>query len=360
MVPLYNYLFTALLFLVLFFTRLRVKPDAVVLAWISLLCLGFISGSRFETGGDYQSYRAAYLRAGTEGLSVSDAPAEIGAEFLRWSLYQISEDPQLFFYVNSAILLISVGVFLQRYSADPLLSVYLFVTLGPYFIAHNITVQFTAMAILLNAVPMLLSRRSGRYIALVLLASLVHVSALIALVMVPLVAVGFRKAVAIWYLFVAIALPSTFFSVLPFVQGSFYEGYQREAYGMAPASWQAAAVPVAVACLGLILLARRGSSSSLSVGDPGVKRGLDAIAHSAALTIIFYLISVTSALIMERVGLYFYLPLLLSLPTLVRRFGGRWEPVIRLGLVLAGAGYFFLANGMGQLNPTPYLTFWDR
>lgn len=151
-------------------------------------------------------------------------------------LSYVSKDPQFYIFITSLICYGSVGLFIYRNSEDVHLSTMIFITCNLMFTYMNVIRQALAVAILLFGINFIKKKQYFQFIAVIILASTFHTSALIALLMVVFSIVGYkRKYVLISFgIYVAsLFLGQHFFDMTSTLLGM-YEGYAtKENYGMA-------------------------------------------------------------------------------------------------------------------------------
>ena len=98
----------------------------------------------------------------------------------------ISTDRQAFIVITSLIVFGSVGRYIYINGKDVVLETFMFLVSFCYMMYMNIIAQAVAMAIFLFAMEFLKEKKYIKYVLAVLLASSIHVSAIILLLMIPL------------------------------------------------------------------------------------------------------------------------------------------------------------------------------
>lgn len=134
----------------------------------------------------------------------------------------ISTDVQFFIAVTSIFTLASLGRFIYRYSADVALDTLLVLTSFTYFQYMCIIAQGIAVAIVLNGIPYLTQKKYLRYIVVVLVASLVHSSALICIVFILLQKMELKKENIFLYLSVALTALVFYQRLMPIIVNHFF------------------------------------------------------------------------------------------------------------------------------------------
>lgn len=121
----------------------------------------------------------------------------------------ISTDRQAFITVTSLIVFGSVARYIYYYADDVVMESFMFISMYCMFLYMNIIAQAIAFAIFLVAIPCLQEKKYIKYILIVLLATSMHASAIILLLLVPLSFLPLkRKYVAVFSLAMPIALMS--------------------------------------------------------------------------------------------------------------------------------------------------------
>lgn len=191
------WLFYFLIFLTLalyYFNRTVDKkhPERVSRRYLAEMfaILGFLIMFRAAfVGNDTDDYARLYKTINSvTRLSkfVKESRFEIGFIYMTRALGKISDDPQLLFIVTGFITAFSFARFFYRYSEMPWLSVLMFMTLQFYDLALTGVRQMLAISILLFSYDFILKKKPVYFIATVLVASLIHTSAVMFFVMYPM------------------------------------------------------------------------------------------------------------------------------------------------------------------------------
>lgn len=150
-----------------------------LLGALSFLPLFLVSALRYNVGGDYIGYERIFKNV-TEGV---DIYAEPGFGLLNRLVAWYSDNIQWVYALSAAITLLLLFRTVFRESASPVLSLYLFVTMGYFFSSFNILRQFIAVAIVFAAFPYLRERRFLPYLLAVAAAMTFHKTAVVMLPM---------------------------------------------------------------------------------------------------------------------------------------------------------------------------------
>lgn len=315
-----------------------------------------VSAFRYETGGDFASNYRSFGRVARLSFEELRTEPEFGNALLKWLVSRFTGDPQWFFALAAVGFVASIAVFVYRFSSNVYLSMLLFVALGSYFTAHNITVQCIAVGLWLWSLPFLLGRRFIPYLAIVLLAAGIHASALILLPLYFLARLAVNWRVVGAYGLMGLALVVNYGSILNSVQAYIYGDYSETAYGTNPSDVAGLALPAIL--LGVALLSDRARSRCTDRSQ-GVKPGANQMfTHFALLSFLFSLLSVTDALIMSRIGLYFSIGYICLVPNAISSSRRELRPLAYYAAVVVALLFFAFRNAQGALTPTPYTPFW--
>ena len=228
--------FLSLLFtIILCFLYIKTKGERVTLdnkrlsslfAVLSIVPLTLVSGLRYGVGADFFTYKTYFDAIAGNGTY-------FGVETERG--YYLLNKIVAFFTNNSVYLFITVSAIIISFffsrifeaSVEPVMSVFLFVTLGFYFYAMNGQRQFIAIAICFWATRYIEKEQFWRYLLCIVAAMLFHFSAFIMLFVYFL-----RKKIPIpfWLLIITISLMavSIYDKVLMFLINTFYPQYNNE------------------------------------------------------------------------------------------------------------------------------------
>lgn len=158
----------------------KVKHGKGIFLCISGLVLYIISSIRKSVGYDYNLYATFYHDAAYKPLEI------IGAEKLENGfmlpvkvLQNISTDYQLLFIAISLVIIVAIMAFIYKKSPLPVISVASFLAFGVFFNSMNFMRQIISAIILMYALIYVEKKCFFKFVALVLLASTVHISSLI-------------------------------------------------------------------------------------------------------------------------------------------------------------------------------------
>lgn len=206
---------------------------SVLLVSISLVC---VSGFRYKVGTDFGTYYWGFKEIPKLsfdyllGNSYRDfIPFERGFSILIWILGHINNNPQFIVFITSGINIVLIITVLRKYSDNFTLSTYLYITTMVYYSAFNGIRQWIASAILFCGIKYLIEKDFKKYIMVILLASTIHISSLIMIVVYFIAQFKpFEKkmfAVLVLFIILAIFLVPFLSNFTGMVEGTRYKEY---------------------------------------------------------------------------------------------------------------------------------------
>ena len=145
---------------------------------LSALSVYLVMALRYDVGTDYlYTYVPRfYLYQNPE---TQDTPWEPLFKLLYLCLVKISDDPQIVFVVTSALIVIPLWISVKELSPMPWLSVVLFVFSRHFFMSLNIVRQCVALSFVMCAMLFVEKKHFLEYALFVIVATLIHYSAII-------------------------------------------------------------------------------------------------------------------------------------------------------------------------------------
>lgn len=159
--------------------KILVIKKSHIFAFLSFLPLLVVSALRFQVGVDYNSYAYIFERIKLD----QSVHAEVGYKILNKLVLLFTNNSQAIFAVTSVITLSLIFCGIYKYSTNPPLSIFLFVTMGYLFSSFNILRQYIAIAIIFVALNLIKENKFWRFLVLVLIAMMFHKTTII---MIPL------------------------------------------------------------------------------------------------------------------------------------------------------------------------------
>ena len=167
-------------------TRVNVKEKILetdskkynnIFIFIALVSLIAVSGFRYKVGTDYSQYAEIYT-VFAPNVVISEE-SEPGFMALCKFLTNYSMDPQIMFLVTSIINNLLIVLIIRKYSTKFELSMFLYITTFIYYSTMNGLRQWMAAVIIFSGYKYLLNRDFKIYLVFILIASTMHLSALI-------------------------------------------------------------------------------------------------------------------------------------------------------------------------------------
>lgn len=313
------------------------------------VALFIVSACRDITVGvDTQQFCDAYQRIGSEGANAFEIERyEPLFILLCLGLNQLSSNYQLLIIVASAISLIPIARMIYKMSNDIPMSFFLYVTMNFYFSSMNTMRQSMAIGVIALAIPGLIQKgKKFPFIVSVLVAFLLHKSALVALILVPLSKTRFSKKWAAIYMLCAVMFFIFTDTLVNFITGLlgleiFYdEAFMGANYFGAVIMTFVVAV-VVVVCMFIFKMSRSSRQAGLN----------DSIfQHALMLWFIFNLLFVKVQII-GRFGDYFSLFAMIALPLAFSRLPAAEKVLARY---MACAAFLIYFTIIGVARPEWY------
>lgn len=147
-----------------------------------IVFLTLISGFRVDHTIDSDEWNYRQLFNSYKNISMKNIGfslfREPGFKFIVWLLAHRGFEDQSLIFVAAAFTVSVFVWFLNKYSIDFELAIYIFVAGGSFFSTMNILRQYIAIAIILLGYKWIIKNKIVRFIPYILVASLFHVSAL--------------------------------------------------------------------------------------------------------------------------------------------------------------------------------------
>lgn len=149
---------------------------------LAIICC-FLASMRYVIGFDYRFYESIFSSISNSNITaiLTSKTIEPGYSFLNLAISLLGGDYRVYLFVYHLLFTLLVFIWVSRYSPSPWLSIYLFVTLQYFALSMNFLRQALAAAIILWIYPFLKSHRLLSCIAIILLASAFHRTALVML-----------------------------------------------------------------------------------------------------------------------------------------------------------------------------------
>ncbi len=306
-----------------------IRPN-ILFTLFALLTLVFVSGLRSNIGDTF-FYMHAYKINRIDWAYIFENK-DIGFGILQMLLQKISMNPQLLIFMTALITNGLIILVLYKYCRLIEIGLYVFITSGLFLTSMNGLRQFLAAAILFAGTKYLIEGNWKKYGCIVLLASSIHMSAII---MIPIYFLVRSKAWSkttflLLFLSVILVLGFNHFSELLFsaLESTQYGHYQSFSEGGASIlRVLVTSVPLLLAYMGRERLRELFPAS-------------DVIVNMAVLGVVFMLVS-TQNWIFARFYYYFGLYQLILIPWVVQSFRERDRKLIYFGILIFYFVFFY-------------------
>lgn len=222
------WLFFVLIFLFLFFAVVLPQKNyksSKHYLFLTFAIIGILIMFRSVTvGNDTDVYTYLFKTiASTKDINlyIKNSRFESGYIYLNWFLSKISDNPQILFIVTGFFTALSFKRFIYQYSEMPWMSVLMYMTLQFYDLSLTGVRQIIAIAILLYSYDFIVKRKPIIFTILVLLATTIHTSAILFLILYPLAS---RKQTKKFYIIsgsISVVVFASFSYVLTFMNRIF-------------------------------------------------------------------------------------------------------------------------------------------
>lgn len=284
----------------------RVASGVALFASFAILCI--IAASRRGIGTDYWRRLIPTFQEIQFGVDVDSEPGFVA---LNRAVQVFTDDPQWLVAVLSVLTIALIYRFIIRMSLDPALSVFVFVFGGFFLEVFNLAQQGLAIAILLNTIEFALRKN---YLALILgtaLAATIHSSALVWIVVWPLLLFRFGR---VWRV-VMIALAAIILTWAPQLLVSLAEGlapeyawYLTSDYGVARSVNPSVVFSAVSLCILCVIVVRAGDRGDVYP---------DAVVNLLIVGVLLLFATLTIAYFFSRLIYYFSPVQMIALPLLL-------------------------------------------
>lgn len=293
--------------------------------------IAIIVPSAFRNGySDTANYKGLFTSGGNDFANAYNGklPFEFGYSLFQIFLHNIDSNPQFLVFVTS-VFIVSLDIYyINKYSSDLPFSFFLYFVLT-YMTSMNGIRQSMAAIVLTLALPWIMEKKPIRYMALVLLMSTFHKSALI---MIPLYFVlsGKRLNLGVYIvLFIAIVsafYPTPLYYALGFIlEDSGYTHYLYSVRGMNVFRLFSQLVPTALVCF---------SAKSEYNRDTDNTRLIDVLVNMQLVTFAFSIISM-QMIFFSRAAAYMRGTTCITLPLAIDRvFEGKNKIYVKMAAIV--------------------------
>ncbi|MEH6947946.1 EpsG family protein [Bacillus sp. JJ634] len=308
------------------------KPNKMLVFGV-MVCLVVISGLRENIGDTFFYIYLFEINDFTWEYIISQK--DYGFGVLQMILKNYSDDPQILIFSTALITNVLIILVLYNYSRIFELSTFVYITGGLHLVSMNGIRQVMAAAICFAATKYLFNGNFIKYSALVLLASTIHLSALILLPIYFLVRVKAWSKSTFFIIFLSILIvfgfemfSSILFTALEDTQYSDYSSFDEGGANIIRVAVSAA--PIILAYLGREKLREVFPKS-------------DYIVNMSILGLVFMVIS-TQSWIFARVSIYFNLYQLILISWIIEAFSKRDQKLMYYSILVLYFIFYYYEN----------------
>ncbi len=340
----------ALFIICLMFAVLRKSHKICLL--ISFVILTLIAALRdYSVGVDSTQYYNAYINIGNLGWGDYNSQRyQIGFFYLIKILNLISSSPQLLFIVTSVFINVSVYHFIKKYSSNYFLSTVLYVLMFMYFSNMNVMREALSIAVVLFGFGYLVRKKYIRYLICILIGSLFHTVAFVAL----LLLVGAMLPRSKWVycilfilMVVLFVFYAEFFDVLASIFG--YEGYKDSQFGVSNyfgslLSFVENGVVIGILCF--FAFAKRGFTTRITLEQTKKARTANVTLLAGVLWLLFLLLVVRMNIFNRLSGFYeiYAIVLIPELLGFVRKRSEQNYTILTIGIIVIYFAAFLIIS----------------
>lgn len=336
------------------------KKKKIYLTVFFGICVTLIASIRsFSVGVDTVQYYYSYKYiADNSWEKILGLRYEQGFIYLCKILSYINSNPQTIIVVSSLIIFPSISYFIYKYSKNIYMSFYFYIILNLYFSHLNIMRQAIAIAIILYAIKFLLDGKNVKYIAMVLIASLFHSSAVICLLLLLLKNFKYNKKTYMYVMILSVVGFGICPYLLKFILGCFgkYESYLTSTvFGV---SNYFGAVINYLIYLVIYTFCHIYHFKNENENDKTSTLFLEML----AMTCVFQAMAIKIGIV-SRVVPYFFIAVIITLPNIlckIKKAKTRFL-FITISILLAFIYWLIIVELRPEwLGAVPYLPFWNK
>lgn len=298
---------------------------------IALVCMMSVYSLRWYVGSDFGNYYYLYFYYGNMSVAEVIGVRDWGFYIVSTFMYKIFPDNFIVYnYVLAALTFIPVMMTLRKNSTNFFFSVVLYITMMMYYSGFNGVRQAIAVSICFAAYPLLVKKKWLLYIAVIILASTFHTTALL---LIPLMFITARKAwskislIIIFLLLITIVfLPSLWTYVINFLEqigqeklADDYKNFKYSDEGIHILRLLVAATPVIFS----LLFYRRIKKNSFHI---------DVLINMSLLFLVFMLFG-TQMTVLSRLASYFGIFNILLIPELSKGFKTKDQKLFQIATI---------------------------
>ncbi len=360
----YYYMLLLLLIMLCFFVKNNNKTQKKVAIAIIVVLLTLLAGLRHYTiGNDTTVYLNNYNQITIYGSDLFDSSHfEIGYNYLVLFATSLGLSFNAFLLIISLMMNIGVGVFIYKYSKQPMFSFILFILLRLFFCEINIMREFLALTIFLSSIRFIEKRNFIKFLLVVVLASLFHSSALFAIIiyflynlkLTPIKKLSFATATVVVYAFL--------YNILTYITQTLgiYERYVDDYYG----SNRLASIVLAIISIVVYLFFKIIQKKHLDkekMLDKIQEHRLTFYSNILFFSIIFSIIAIRIS-VFSRLSLYYQIFNIIAIPNVIRlipnpKKRALWYIIVFVCFFIYFITVLYLRPNWNMVNP--YRFYWE-
>ena len=361
----YYCLLLLILVIMCFFVKNDNKKHKKIAITIIVILLTLLAGLRhFSIGNDTIVYYRNYNRIDTVGSNAFGGSSfELGYNYLVLFATSLGLSFNAFLFFLSLIMNIGVGVFIYKYSKQPMFSFILFILLRLFFSEMNIVREFLALAVFLSSIKYIEGRNIIKFLIVVLLASFIHSSVFFAVIiyflynlkLTPIKKLTFAGITAIVCIFL--------YNILSYTTQmlGIYERYVDDYFG----SNKLASIILAIISILIYLFfrfVRKNNRDNEKMLDSVQKRRLNFYENILFFSVIFSIISIRIS-VFSRLSLYYQIFNIIAIPNVIQLMSNPkkralWYIIIFVCFFVYFAMILYLRPNWNMVNP--YRFYWEQ
>lgn len=297
-----------------------------------------------SVGADTRQYWNAYSLIGRSNLrDLSSFRYEYGYTLMCWLLNKVSANPQLLLAVTSFFPIACAAILVIRFSSDAALSAFLFIGMNYYAMYMTALRQAMAVGFVIIALLCWLDKKYPLAVVFSIVAMQFHQTALLAIVLYPLILRRYPKHGYTCYVLiaaVAFILSNNLTVLITNLLGKsqFYDPAHSGSNYFGALIQLAFYLVIASLTINYLYIIRKGS-----LWDKGSfqEKKFNLYANALMLSVLFYALGVKVE-VLSRLAMYFNAVVILALPDALAAPKAREGSIVRLSLILIVLAYWLI------------------
>lgn len=335
------FIFLLIFYLVCVFFERYVRPDRKLWTILLMFPLFLLSALRSPLVGNdtiiyFRSYIniKSYINNSNQGIfSPVESRFEPGYVLLMKIFGTLDLDFLVFQIFLAAFIYFSIGRIIYKYSSNIAMSVFVFISLNMFFQTMNISRQYIAIAILTYSINYIVNKKPLRFLLIVLMASLFHLSAVVFVIIYPLSIIKLNQYKRIQIIGIGILAVIGFDYLVRFLTTTIfskYESYLDSRYFEVDGKIAIYVMPLLYFFIFILgNLSKYGKNTTKIITDKDILSARDGqvtigkILNAAALAILVLSIIGIKTAIMSRFIHFFLFFYLLYIPNVLRSISNK-------------------------------------